>query len=99
MTGIYALDQMTEADLEENGFLVQEPWSDETVYSPSALVRLENADVFHPTPLVFVTFSGLALVLVVYIIIVSGAGAASALRTGVRKVKAKRAAEDKKEEA
>ena len=90
MIDLFVLNELTEEDLTDKGFLVIEPWSKETVYSPSAVMKLENTDIFHPSPLFFVTLTGMTFLFVIYILTLSGAGAGHAVKTGIRKVRISR---------
>ena len=90
MIDLFVLDELTEKDLTDKGFLVLEPWSKETVYSPSAVMELENNDIFHPEPLFFATFTGLTLLFFIYILTLSGAGARKAVKAGISKVRIRR---------
>jgi hypothetical protein len=59
--------------LQDYGLMTVEPWSGELTYSPTAVMRLENDGIIHPTPkflivvLLFVLFMILALVIQVII--------------------------------
>lgn len=55
---------LTDEELQAMGVLVEEPWSREITYSPTAVMKLENARVFHPSPLFF-----LIMVLVIGVVI------------------------------
>lgn len=54
-------------DLQAMGVLVVEPWSKEIVYSPTAIMRLENDGIPHPSP--GLLFSLIALILVLFILL------------------------------
>ena len=86
----FVVEGISDADLEQKGFLVVEPWTKDTVYSPASVMLLENTDVFHPSPLSFVTLSGLCLLMVSYILVLSTVGTGKVIRLGVSKVRAKR---------
>lgn len=87
------VDQLSKQDLTDRGFYIIEPWSQDSVYSPSAVMRLENTDVFHPSPFVFLTFSGLALLMAAYILVLLAAG----LRTAVvRRIRTRKKARQEK---
>ncbi len=96
MIDLFVVDTLTEKDLAEKGFLVVEPWTMEAVYSPTAVMRLENTDIFHPSPLFFVTFSGMTLLFVLYLLTISGAGARIAVKTGIKKVRDRRSGMESK---
>ena len=50
------------------GFMVIEPWSGDIVYSPTAIMRLENEGVPHPSPIVLLLI--LVLIFLLFIILV-----------------------------
>ena len=56
-------------DLLEMNVLVVEPWSNEVVYSPTAIMRLENDGVPHPTPKLLIAVILLVLVLLIFLIV------------------------------
>ena len=60
---------LTTEELQEMGVLVVEPWSKDIVYSPTAVMRLENKGVFHPSPIFLLVFLLLIFSLAVYILI------------------------------
>ena len=60
----------TTEELQAMGVLVVEPWSDQVVYSPTAIMRLENDGVSHPSAKLLLIVIGVALVLVIIIFIV-----------------------------
>lgn len=59
----------TAEDLQNMGVLVVEPWSGDIVYSPTAIMRLENSGISHPSPIILVLFVMLGLGLLVFIFI------------------------------
>ena len=59
---------LTSEELQAMGVLVVEPWSREIVYSPTAIMRLENAGVFHPTPAFFLILIFILVCLVIGIV-------------------------------
>ncbi len=61
---------LTSEELQEMGVLVEEPWSKEIVYSPTAIMRLENAGVFHPTPAFFLIIVLLIFSLLLFLTII-----------------------------
>ena len=61
--------------------------SSKGITPPSAVMRLENSDIFHPAPLAFVTYAGLALLLAVYILVWSLAGMKHGIKLGIQKVR------------
>ena len=65
------------------------------VYKPSAVMHLENSDIFHPAPLAFVTYFGLALLLVLYILVWSFAGMRQGVIHGIQKVRSIRSTRKK----
>ncbi|MBQ6509086.1 MAG: hypothetical protein IJI07_06395 [Flexilinea sp.] len=80
-------ESISEDGLTEKSYQATEPWNSDDDYKPSAVMRLENADTFHPAPLSFVTFSGLTLLMVIYILFWSFAGVGAGVKQGVRKVR------------
>ncbi len=84
------IENLSDEDLTERGFFVIEPWTNDVVYSPSAVMRMENADVFHPAPLTFVTYSGLVLAMAVYLLVGVFKGTDQVVRLGVQKVRSAR---------
>lgn len=85
------VERLSEEDLAEKGFLVVEPWSRDIVYSPSALMRLENGEIFHPSPLFFLTLASLTLLMAGYVLIILFAGTRTAVKTEVGKIRARKA--------
>ncbi len=59
----------TAEDLREMGVLVEEPWSGNIVYSPTAIMRLENEGIPHPSPRFMITVILLILVLIMLLFI------------------------------
>ena len=51
------------------GVLVEEPWSKDITYSPTAVMRLENSRVFQPSPVVFLIIVLVASIVIIWIII------------------------------
>ncbi len=86
---------LSEEDLAEKRYLDVEPWSNDAIYTPSAVMRLENTDIFHPTPLSFVTFTGLTLLMTIYIMFWSFAGVGAGVKHGIRKVRSIRSTRKK----
>ena len=76
-------------------FRIAEPWSTADAYTPSAVMRMDNADTFHPAPLAFVTYFGLALLLVLYILVWSFAGMRQGVIHGIQKVRSIRSTRKK----
>ena len=74
-------------DLIEKDYTALKLWNSHDVYNPSAVMRLENSDIFHPAPLAFVTYAGLALLLAVYILVWSLAGMKHGVKLGIQKVR------------
>lgn len=60
----------TKEDLQHMGVLVVEPWSENIVYSPTAVMRLENKDVFHPTPRFVMILLALAVMIAGFIVFI-----------------------------
>lgn len=87
VTDLFVVENLSANDLTERGFFVVEPWTNDTVYSPSAVMKLENADVFHPAPLALLTFSGLILAMTLYILYGAFAGTKNVVKAGVQKVR------------
>lgn len=79
-------ESLSDGALTEKGYEAAEPWINDSVYTPSAVMRLENADIFHPAPLSLVTFSGLALLMFIYILVWSFAGVGVGVKAGIQKV-------------
>ena len=48
---------LTDEELVAMGVLVEEPWSKDITYSPTAVMRLENSRVFQPSPVFFLNYS------------------------------------------
>ncbi len=90
---LFTVENLTDEDLTEKGFFIVEPWTKDVVYSPSAVMRLENTDVFHPEPLTFVTYAGLILAMALYLIVEGIKGTDQAVRLGVQKIRNARFAE------
>ena len=61
----------SQEELEQMGVIVVEPWSGDLVYSPSAVMRLENTNVFHPSPAIFLSIPGLIISFMLYILVMS----------------------------
>ena len=61
--------EYTAEDLQDMGVLVVEPWSGDIVYSPTAVMRLENKGVPHISPRVLLLFGLLVLVLLIFLFI------------------------------
>ena len=61
---------LTAEELQEMGVLVVEPWSREIVYSPTAVMSLENAGVFHPTPTFFLVAILVLFILTLFFMII-----------------------------
>ena len=59
----------TTEDLLDMGVLVVEPWSRDIVYSPTAIMRLENEGVPHPSPKILIFFIVLVLLLFIFLIV------------------------------
>ncbi len=66
-------EKLTSDELRNLGVLTVEPWSNEVVYSPTAVMRLENDGIPHPTPkllialIVFVMLLFVALIVLIVI--------------------------------
>lgn len=61
--------EYTTEELQEMGVLVVEPWSKQIVYSPTAIMRLENEDIPHPSPKILLIIIGLILVLIIILFV------------------------------
>ena len=85
------IDDYTDEELLQYGFTVIEPWSRDIVYSPSAVMRLENTGIFHPTVRFFLTMVILILLLLLYLVIMSSIGTGSLIKKGVKKIRNRRA--------
>lgn len=85
------IDDYTDEELLQYGFTVIEPWSRDIVYSPSAVMRLENTGIFHPTVRFILTMGVLLLLLLLYVIIMSTIGTGSLIKKGVKKIRNRRA--------
>lgn len=59
----------TTEELQDMGVLVVEPWSNEIVYSPTAIMRLENEGIPHPSPKILLVFIGVVLLLLVLLFV------------------------------
>lgn len=59
----------TTEELQDMGVLVVEPWSNEVVYSPTAIMRLENEGIPHPSPKILLIFIGVVLLLLVLLFV------------------------------
>jgi hypothetical protein len=59
----------TTEDLQNMGVLVVEPWSGDIVYSPTAVMRLENKGIPHPSPRVLLLTVLLVLGLLIFLFI------------------------------
>lgn len=59
----------TAAELEAMGVMVIEPWEKDIVYSPTGIMLLEYSGVFHPSPMILITFTGLILIFILYILV------------------------------
>ena len=59
----------TAEELQDMGVLVVEPWSNEIVYSPTAIMRLENEGIPHPSPKILLIFIGVVFLLLVLLFV------------------------------
>ena len=59
----------TTEELQGMGVLVVEPWSNEIVYSPTAIMRLENEGIPHPSPKILLIFIGVVFLLLVLLFV------------------------------
>ena len=59
----------TTQELQDMGVLVVEPWSNEIVYSPTAIMRLENEGIPHPSPKILLIFIGVVFLLLVLLFV------------------------------
>ena len=85
------IDEITDEELLKEGLHKVEPWTKDIVYSASAVMRLENTGIFHPSPIVFLTFGGLALLLVLFILVLGLIGTGKGIKKGVRAIRKRRA--------
>ena len=92
---LFYMQDISETDLVANGFLVEEPWSKDTVYSPTAVMKLENNNIFHPEPLSFLTFGCLLVIFAAYILIVTTSITVSGVKTGIKKLRANKTVQKK----
>ena len=60
---------LTDEELVSMGVLVEEPWSKDITYSPTAVMRLENSRGFQPSPVVFLIIVLVASIVIIWIII------------------------------
>ena len=74
--------ELSDAELLEHGFEVVEPWSQDIVYSPSAIIDLENNGIFHPGLLALLTYPVLLAVFVIYLVILTLIGTGKGIKTG-----------------
>ena len=75
----------TAADLQEMGVLVIEPWSKNIVYSPTAVMRLENEGIPHPSPKILLCFIGFVLVLIIILVILMVLGICKIIKKFLKK--------------
>ena len=61
--------EYTTEDLLDMGVLVVEPWSRDIVYSPTAVMRLENEGIPHPSPRLLLAVILLILIIILFILI------------------------------
>ena len=80
------INGLTDEDLFEFGFNKLEPWSQEIVYDPSAVMRLENTGIFHPSLRYFLSMGGLILVFAVFILILALIGIGNGVTKGVKRI-------------
>ena len=59
----------TTEDLLKMGVMVVEPWSGNIVYSPTAVMKLENDGIPHPSPKFLLLFIAVILILMIFLII------------------------------
>ena len=86
------IDELTDEELLKFGFHKIEPWSRDIVYSPAAVMRLENTGIFHPAATIFLTFGGLLLIFALFLLILSLIGAGKGVSKGVRVIRDRRKA-------
>ena len=82
-----AINEMSEDEMLMHGIKKVEPWSKEIVYSPTAVMQLENKGIFHPSPMVFLTFGGLGLMFMLYLLVLGMVGTGQGVKKAVRAVK------------
>ena len=90
ITGLSETERLSSEDLREQGFLVEEPWSNDVIYSPTAVMRLENSEVFHPAPYTVLTFSFLILIYVIYLIVMCIIGIVKGIRYSRDEIRARK---------
>ena len=61
--------EYTTEELQDMGVLVVEPWSNQIVYSPTAIMRLENEGIPHPSPVWLLVIVLFILVLLMIILV------------------------------
>ena len=79
--------ELTDDELLIAGFHKVEPWSQDIVYSPAAVMRLENTGIFHPSPIVIPALGGLVLAFALYILILGMIGTGKGIKKGVRAIR------------
>ena len=60
---------LTDEELQAMGVLIEEPWSKNITYSPTAVMRLENVRVFQPSPVVVLIIVLVVLAVIFWIMI------------------------------
>ena len=80
------INELTDEELLKLGFHKIEPWSQEIVYSPSAVMRLENTGIFHPSVRYFLSMTGLILLFAGFILVLVLIGIGNGVTKGVKKV-------------
>lgn len=91
------IEQLSPKDLTKKGFSVIEPWSKDAVYTPSTVMRLENTDIFHPSPMAFVTYGVLILSFVIYILVLFAVEIHRLIKKGISKLKSHHSASKNKQ--
>ncbi len=81
-----SMETLTDEGLFTLGIHMLEPWSQDIVYSPSAVMRLENTGIFHPTVRFFITMGGLFLLFGLFILILTTIGAGKGVAKGVKAI-------------
>ena len=91
------LHEFSQDELQKIDIYIEEPWSDDIIYSAMAVMRMENQDVFHPTPFFFIAIPGLILILVLFLVILglirTGKGIHKSIKRLRKKINAKKTAE------
>ena len=63
--------EYTTEELQDMGVIVIEPWSNRAVYSPTAIMRLENEGVSHPSAKILLIVIGLLFILLIILVVLA----------------------------